>query len=262
MTLLRLILSLLILETAPLFSAGLTEAESGAVDYEQPKLLTGSVYETGADTNKILFRFKRTSARSGQTVRVLREFDSPDGSTAARERVVYEAGKLVSFALEDLRAGANASVVVRPDPKAAGKEQICFECRTGGTNDTKKTNIERLQKDTLMSDMIAPFILSHWDALMRGSVIRFRFIALARAETVGFKLIRESETSWHGKAAIRVRMEPTSVIIAQLIDPLFFTIEKDEPHRIFQYTGRTTPQIRRGDKWKDLDATTVFDWGQ
>jgi hypothetical protein len=55
-------------------------------------------------------------------------------------------------------------------------------------------------------------------------------------------------------------MEPTSLIIARLVDPLFFTLEKDGQHRVLQYTGRVTPKTRIGNKWDDLDATVVFDW--
>jgi len=55
-------------------------------------------------------------------------------------------------------------------------------------------------------------------------------------------------------------MGASSPIIAALVDPLYFTVEKVPPHRVFQYAGRTTPKIRTGGKWNDLDAVTVFDW--
>jgi len=55
-------------------------------------------------------------------------------------------------------------------------------------------------------------------------------------------------------------MEPTSPIIARLIDPVIFTVEKDGPHRVLQYVGRVTPKTKAGTKWADLDATFVFDW--
>jgi hypothetical protein len=29
---------------------------------------------------------------------------------------------------------------------------------------------------------------------------------------------------------------------------------------VLQYDGRTTPKLKDGSKWKDLDAATVFDW--
>jgi hypothetical protein len=55
-------------------------------------------------------------------------------------------------------------------------------------------------------------------------------------------------------------MEATSPIIAQLVDPLFFTLEAESPHRVLEYTGRVTPKARVGNKWGDLDATCVFEW--
>ena len=55
-------------------------------------------------------------------------------------------------------------------------------------------------------------------------------------------------------------MGATSVFVAQLVDPLFFTMEQAPPHHVLQYTGRTTPKIQIGAEWKDLDAVTVFDW--
>jgi hypothetical protein len=108
--------------------------------------------------------------------------------------------------------------------------------------------------------MIPAFIVSHWNALAAGTPAKFRYLVLSRVETVGFRLIKESETTRQGKAVLRLKMEPTSIIIAQLVDPLYFIVEKDAPHRIFQYLGRTTPVIKNGNKWKDLDADTVFEW--
>jgi hypothetical protein len=57
-----------------------------------------------------------------------------------------------------------------------------------------------------------------------------------------------------------VTLQPSSIIIARLVDPLHFVIEKDGQHRVLQYSGRTTPSIRKNGKWDDLDAVTVFDW--
>ena len=55
-------------------------------------------------------------------------------------------------------------------------------------------------------------------------------------------------------------MEPTSVVIAALVDTLYFTVEKAAPHHTLEYEGRVTPKIERSGKWKDLDAVTVYDW--
>jgi len=108
--------------------------------------------------------------------------------------------------------------------------------------------------------MIPYFVLSHWEELMNGATVKFRFIVLQRAETIGFNLVKESETTWHGKPVVILRMEPTSVVIAQLVEPVRFTVEKAPDHRILQYVGRTTPKIKKGNKWEDLDAVSVFAW--
>jgi hypothetical protein len=230
-------------------------------DHLEPRLLTGTIYETGVEPKRVLFTFRRTATRSGPTVSVLREYHRPDGSLGARERVTYEAGKLASYELEELQAGASGKAVVRPDPARPGKEKFFFDYTEGEAGKAKKkSGDESLQEDTLINDTIGPFIQAHFDELMKGRTVKFRFIALARAETVGFKLVKEAETVWHQQPAVRLRMEASSVIIAQLVDPLFFTVERGGAHRVLQYEGRTTPKIKRQKKWEDLDAVTVFDW--
>ena len=73
-------------------------------------------------------------------------------------------------------------------------------------------------------------------------------------------MAKDSEATRDGKPVVRFKMEPTSVIIAQLVDPIFFVVEKQGAHRVLEYDGRTTPLIKSGNKWKDLDAVTVYEW--
>jgi hypothetical protein len=221
-----------------------------AADYLEPKVLTGTIYEFGS--KQVLFFFKRTATNSGNTIRVSREYSRPDGALAAREEVVYESGKLSSYQLEELDRGIKGSAIVRPD-----QQKIVFNFVQGKM---EKTDSEKIQKDVLVGDMVAPFIADHWSELMSGAAVKCRQVAVSRVETVGFKFVKESETIWQGKPAVIIKMEPTSFIIAQFIDPLRFTIEKDGAHHVLQYTGRVTPSLRKKDKWEDVDALTVFDW--
>jgi hypothetical protein len=230
-------------------------------DYEEPKLLVGNIYALGSAPQKLLFKSQRTATRHGTTVNVTCEYTYPDGSLAARDSIVYEAGRLLSFATDLFQNGERGSAVIRTDPRNRGKQQICFDYTTGLGSAAKISHAsESVEQETLVDDMIPVFIGGHWDQLMKGAPARFRFVVLSRRETIGFKLVKDSETVWHGIAAVRLRMEPTSFIIAQLVDPIFFIVEKDRRHRFLEYQGRTTPLIRTGDKWKDLDASTVFDW--
>ena len=90
--------------------------------------------------------------------------------------------------------------------------------------------------------------------------MNFRFVASSRLETVGFKLVKDAEENWRGQPALRLRMEASNLIIAQIVDPLFFIVEKDGAHRVLEYLGRITPKQREGAKWKDLDARTIYEW--
>jgi hypothetical protein len=223
------------------------------VDYLEPKSFTGTIY-SDASLKQVLFTLRRTATNSGSAIQVLREFYLPDGKIAAREQVAYENGQLKSFVLEELQTGAKGSVTVQ----SSGSEQkIVFNYAEGST---KKSNSEKFVDDILISDMVGPYIASHWNALAKGSVVKCRLVSVSRAETVGFKFFKESDSTLHGKPVSIVTLQPSSIIIAKFVDPLHFIVEKDAPHRVFQYTGRTTPSIRKSGKWEELDAVTVFDW--
>jgi hypothetical protein len=235
-------------------------AFASPIDYEQPKLLTGTIYpsQEASEQKRPLFTFRRTSSRTGAEVRALREYHLPDGTLAARERVVYNNGRLASFEMEQFQTGFRGSVVVAED---GGQPRLVL--KWARRPDAKpETKTEPLHKDVLVNDMIPGFISQHWDDLMRGAAVNFRFIVLARLETIGFRFVKESERTWDGKPVVIIRMEPTSFIVARLVNPVHFTVEKTGQRRILQYVGRTTPLIKRGNKWEDLDALTVFDWKQ
>lgn len=236
-----------------LFLAPLARAADSGIDYLEPKILTGTIY-ADAGLKQELFTFRRMATNSGSMIRVLREFNLPNGTLAAREQVVYEGGQLKSFQLEELQIGAKGSAIVQSD---AGDTKMNFNY-TDGT--TKKTGSEKFLNEILVSDMVGPYIAAHWEALTQGSTVKCRLVSVSRAETVGFKFFKESDSTWHGQPVMIVTMRPSSLIIAQLVAPLHFIIEKDGRHRVLQYTGRTTPSIRKNGKWEDLDAVTVFDW--
>ena len=234
-----------------------------AVDYAEPARLIGHIYPIGAVATKLLYRSERRSARSGSAVNVTCDYTYPNGSLAARDLIVYRAGQLDSFEEELLQTNEKGGAAIRPDPKNPARSRIYFEY-TACQNGQKKTSSgsELLEKDTLIDDMIPAFIELHWNTLAGGASASFRYIVLSRKETVGFKLVKDSDVTCRGKPALRIKMAPTSLIIAALVDPLYFVVEKTGTHRILEYTGRTTPLIKDGSKWKDLDAVSVFEWDQ
>jgi hypothetical protein len=190
---------------------------------------------------------------------VQRDYTDPDGQVAARERVVYEGNDLVLYELEELQIGAEGRARIRRAPGNPAQGRIEFEySREKGRPPRRKT--EGLSRNTLVNDMVGPFLMSHWDVLVRGDKVSCRYLVVPRCETVGFTFAKVSESTWQGRDVLIVKMAPSSVFVAPWVEPLLFTMEMDPPHRVLQYVGRTIPMIRVEDRWKDLDGVTVFDW--
>ena len=229
--------------------------------YLEPRLLTGKICEMSSGTNKILYTFKRSVIESKGLTHVTRNYVCPDSSLAAVEKVVFEQGSLVSFFVDEKQNGAFGSVKVVPDSGNPARQKLLYEWTTtaGGKSRTKSAS-ELFQTNSLVNDMIPFFFMQHWDPIQRGETVHFRLIVPARLESVGFNVSKASEGQWNGIKVLRLRMEASNFIIARLVDPLEFVVEKEAPHRVYEYTGRTTPKIRDGSKWKDLDARSVFDW--
>jgi hypothetical protein len=246
-------------ETSNSFAAPASSAPDGSFDYAEPKRLTGTLYALDSNQKLVLFTFRRTATRAGSRVRVERRFDLPDGSTGAVENIVYESDHLVSYEMKEVQAGLWGTIQIYPDPIQSGREELTIahgrdtEVRGKGTS-------SHLPKDTLIDDTLYPFILMHWNDLMQGTSVKFRFVALEWERTFGFKLSKAGESVRNGKAVVCMKMEPTSMIVARFMNPIYFTIEKDAPHRMLEYVGRTTPRFKKGKVWKYLDAETVFDW--
>ncbi|HVV71394.1 MAG TPA: hypothetical protein VHI52_07835 [Verrucomicrobiae bacterium] len=232
-------------------------ATQPALTYENPKHLTAEIYSQDGDRRELLFRFERQASREGKNLIVLREYKYPDGKLAARERFVYQGDALKLFALEELQTGGQGSAAIKR--VAPGHDTIDFTYFPE-PGIKPKLDSEPLRPETLVNDMVGQFLVSHWDQLARGEKVRCRYMVVPRRETVGFTFIKTAESSLNGQPVVTVKMEPTSALLAALVKPLLFTLEKNHPHRVLQYVGRTTPKLKVGSKWTDLDALTVFDW--
>ena len=232
-------------------------ATAAAYDYAEPKLLTGTLYAIGSERKTVLFTFRRTATRSNSVVDVERQFFATNGTLAAEEKVVYETNRLVSLQMREFQEKVSGAVQIEPDPKNPARQKIFISYARGLT--PPKGDAQKLLPDTVIDDTLYPFLLAHWDDLMRGDAVKFRFVSLEWERTFEFRFVKAAESSQNGRPVVQIRMEPTSRFVAKLVDPLIFTVEKNGSHRIRSYLGRTTPRIRKGRSWKYLDAETVFD---
>jgi hypothetical protein len=227
-------------------------------DYAEPALLTGTLYTLDSNRKEILYTFRRTATRTGSTVNVQRQFIDTNGTVAAVENVVYESNRLVSFEMKEFQAQVSGAARVVPDPANPTRQKLLLSYGPGLT--PPKGEAIKLPPDTLFDDTLYPFMMAHWDELMRGDAVRFRFISLEHERALAFRLVKTAEYLQGAHAEEIIRMEAVNLIVSHLVDPLTFVVEKDGAHRILSYTGRTTPRIKKGKAWKYLDAETVFDW--
>ena len=225
----------------------------------EPPRITGTVYQIGSERKTVLFTFLRTATRDGDTIHAERKFFQPDGSVAAVENVVYQAGQLTDYTMSEPRADIFGDIQTVPDPKKPDARRILIDfCHAPAAR--KKTDGQPLPPDTLIADNLYPFIMAHWSELLGGASVKFRFVALEQERTYGFQLAKESESSLNNGPVVRLKMTPTNPLVSVMVAPLYFTLEKDGGHRLLSYVGRTTPRIKKGKVWKYLDAETVFDW--
>ena len=227
-------------------------------DFANPKLLTGTLYATGSSSEKVLYRFQRTATQEGHTVRVERKFTDPDGSVAAVEHVVYESGQLTAYEMKEFQAGVSGTIEIAPDPKNRARQKLFIGYTNGLT--PPKGSAQTLPDNLVIDDTLYPFMLAHWDELMKGHAVKFHFVSLEMKKAYGFRLVKAGQTTMHGHTHIQIKMEPSNPFVTLAVNPLIFTVEKEGDHRMVSYLGRTTPRVKKGEAWKYLDAETVFDW--
>jgi hypothetical protein len=217
------------------------------------EVLIGKIYRQGSNLQHLLFNFRRTAGRSGNEIYVTRTYTYPGGRTAAIEKATYRDGRLVSYRLMDRQIDAHGQAEIHGDAWK-GRGRISFRYVKNGET---YTNFEDLEASTVVNDDIVPYMLAHWDELMQGKEVYLRYIVIPRTQTVGFNLVKANEATWKGKPTAIIKMVPSSFFVRLVVDPVFFTVEKDS-HHVVKYAGRVTPKIKENGEWKDLDAVMVF----
>ena len=172
-------------------------AAAPVYDYAKPKLLTGTLYAMGSDRKTVLFTFRRTAARSGSAVRVERQFLGANGKVAAVEKVLYESNQLVSFEMQDFQASISGAIHIEPDSENPARPDI-FISYAHGLN-PPKGRARVLQPDTVIDDTLYPFMLAHWENLMRGNAVEFHFVSLDWERTFEFELVKTGESVQNGR---------------------------------------------------------------
>lgn len=208
---------------------------------------TATLYEVGSSRKIPLYQWDRQEKAEGAATRVDVSFKDLQGSEVVREEALLESGKVRRYAIFHKQLNENGFAEVK------GTKLHFSYTKEGKT----KTSDEDLPENFVVTANLVDFVRAHWAELLKGDTIPIRFGVLDRAETVGFKLFKIEEKRAEGRDRIVIKMKPSSFIIAAIVDPILLTFDK-EKRRLEEVLGRTLAKRKVGDRWKDLDSDTVY----
>lgn len=210
---------------------------------------TAKIYDL-KDRSKHLYNFKNEIEISGDTKKMVATYTDLDGKLLVHETTVLKQvdGKesLVSYDLDHKQMGATGKIEVRD-----GKAHFTYT-KDGET----KTASEKVGDDFVISTMIVGFLGRNWEKIKKGETLKVRLGVVDRRETVGFSYKKESESA----DGVKVKMRPSSMIIAAIVNPLIWTMEPNGGF-LKELEGRSPVKTAEGDKFKDFDGYTVYTQG-
>lgn len=233
--------------SAILIIAGLSSSVAeAAVEF------SAKIFEAGSNKQKQLYSFERTAEEKSAGLIVETIFKDLQGQVAITEYaelVPGESDKVKLYKQSHKQLGAEGIVEVKN-----GKAHFTY------TIDGKtKSSSESVGENFVVTPTILTYLQKRWEKIKKGESIEIRLGVLDRLETVGFEYFKDKEMDLNGTKAVVVKMKPSSMIIAALVKPLYFYFSEDG-RRLLEVHGRVMPKQKVDNKFKDLDAVTVYEY--
>ena len=204
----------------------------------------GSVFPLKADATHPTYVYeRRVDGQGGERVstHITRQ---PSGALALVESATESVDRgRVEYTLHRNQLGQSGTIRVE-------QGQVSFRLVDGSR---VRSRTERQAGPVVVGPTLIGHILGNIDRIRAGEVARVRLAVLDRLETIGFEL--QSVKSEPGQT--RVRMKPTSLLLALVVDPIYFTFDTPTG-KLVRLEGRVPPKIRAGDRWRDLDARVEY----
>jgi hypothetical protein len=151
--------------------------------------------------------------------------------------------RLIDYTLHANQLGQTGSIRVE-------KDQVTF--RVVDAKGERET-VEKTRDPVVVGPTLVGHMFVNLPSLRSGQVLPVRMAVLDRLETIGFEL--QAVAAPAGQT--RVRMKPSSFLLAAVIDPITFTFDT-ATGKLLHLEGRVPPRIRKGDKLNDLDARVEY----
>ena len=188
----------------------------------------GSAFD--AKTRKIIYtELHEELKEKGKHVGTITTYKDVYGLVIARRKLDFlKDNNTPTFKLEDLRSGyIEGAEVTNNSVKVYVREDY---------QSTMEERILHVPQPCVIDGGFNYFVKNNWDALLKGGILTFNFVVPARKDYYKFRVRKVSETTYIGKKAIVVHLEPDNFIIRALVDPIVITYDLSSK-RILIYEG-------------------------
>lgn len=207
---------------------------------------------TALEGGPVLYRGLRSIRESAGRVNVTTRFGTAMGEVFQITEGIYDAETLapVSWRLRDTRSGEDELMVRQEDTIRMSYKE------TGGAEPER--DAVAMAPDLIFTPTVEPLIRRSWEELAAGKTVRFRLLVPNRQDVYRFRLVRDAGHSAAQEGRMVVRMEPDTWLVRQLVNPLFFVLDVEPPHRLREFRGRTSIRTEGGDP-QDLRITYAYE---
>jgi hypothetical protein len=208
----------------------------------------GKIFELGSEGKRLLFTMHaELLAPDSKTRTFVSRYVDDRGQEALTERAVFKELKLREYTINQEQLGESYELTV-------DQGKLHFSATRKGKTETAQVE---LPDNLVIGPSFVPFLREHWGQLQKQETIKARLAVLDRQDTYGFEFVKLRETEFAGKAAVVIRMSPTSTFVSAVVRPTYFTLSPDGS-RILEIKGRMLPKLKVGSRWIDFDGEAVF----
>lgn len=209
--------------------------------------ILGTAYEPGSQSQKTLFTYRESLPIHPANYEIKGTYLGLDGAELVVEQLAVKEGQITQYALQHKQLKENGSMEVKD-----GKLNFSYTA-----NGKTSTNTEEIPNKLVAGLSLRPFIEKHWDEIIKGESVSFRYAVLDRRETVGFKVFKSEEGKRGEIPTLTIKMKPTSFIIAAIVDPVVLVFSAQD-RSLLEIAGRTLPKKAVDGGWENLDPEMVF----
>ena len=199
----------------------------------------------GLEGGPMRYRAERTFVESDGKTTETTIFSTPEGTPIQEVVGVFETDTLVpvSYTVNDQRSGQKETALREGD-----KVLMTALEKTG---EKEKSGSVKYKEGMIIISSVVPFIQRNWEALAEGKELTFLLLAPVKQDYFQFRVVKDD-----GKGELKVkapegamviRMEADTWLIRKMVDPMYFVMDGQPPHRILEYHGRSSVKTDEGE---------------